>query len=409
MNAMVKVCVALVFGFLPFLLFAQSPLDKTHLNFDTAGKKDIIDVARSLFNVKPRPASTEKKRIYFSILPVSTAIPGGGTAVFTSTTAGFYLGDRSTTYISSVSFTPYFNLKGRYGLPIRSNIWLNNNNWLIEGDTRVLVYPQYTWGLGGGQPQGDRILVDYNYVRFYQAVLKKITSYFFAGIGYNLDYYIDIENNDNSNITSNIANFTHYQFGTSTDKNSFSSGPSLVLLYDTRKNSLNPIPGVYANFIYRYNAEILGTNEPWQSIYADFRKYVSLTGGGPKNILAFWAYYWTVLGTAAPYLELPTIGMDPYNRSGRGIEQNRYRGKRLIYFETEYRRDITQNGLLGFVLFANINSAAQQQSNHFDYWNPAAGTGLRIKFNKKSDTNICIDYGVREAFSTVILGLGEAF
>lgn len=406
---MLKVFIAQVLCLVPFLLFAQSPLDKTHLNFDTTGKKDLIDIGRSIFNIKPRPATTEKKKIFFSILPVSTAIPGGGTAVFTSTTAGFYLGDRAATYISSISFTPYFNLKGRYGLPIRSNIWLNNNNWLIEGDTRFLVYPQYTWGLGGGQSTGDRLLVDYNYVRFYQAVLKKITTYFFAGIGYNLDYYIDIENNDTNTPSNSITSFTHYPFGTSPDKNSFSSGPSLVLLYDTRKNDLNPIPGVYANFIYRYNAEVLGTTEPWQSIYADFRKYVALANGGPKNLLAFWAYYWTVLGTAAPYLELPTIGMDPYNRSGRGIQQNRYRGKRLIYFESEYRRDITQNGLLGFVLFANINSAAQPQSNHFDYWNPAGGGGLRIKFNKKSDTNICIDYGISKDYSTFILGLGEAF
>jgi hypothetical protein len=409
MTVMVKVFIAQVCCFIPFVLFAQGPLDKTHLNFDTTGKKDLIDVGRSLFNLNPRPVSTKKKKVYFSILPVSTAVPGGGTAIFTSTTAGFYLGDRSTTYLSSVTFTPYFNLKGRYGLPIRSNIWLNNNNWLIQGDTRLLVYPQLTWGLGGGQPQGDRLLVNYSYIRFYQAVLKKITSYFFAGIGYNLDYYIDIENNDNGNLSPSIANFTHYQFGTSPDKNSFSSGPSLVLLYDTRKNDLNPIPGVYANFIYRYNAEILGTTEPWQSIYADFRKYIALTNSGPKNMLAFWAFYWTVLGTAAPYLELPAIGMDPYNRSARGIEQNRFRGKKLADFESEYRRDITANGLLGFVLFGSVSSAAQLQSNRFEYWNPAGGAGLRIKFNKKSDTNICVDYGLSKDFSTLIVGLGEAF
>ncbi len=347
--------------------------------------------------------------VYFSILRVSTAVPGGGTAVFTSTAAGFYLGDRSTTYLSSVSFTPYFNLKGRYGLPIRSNIWLNNNSWLVQGDTRLLVYPQLTWGLGGGQPESHQLLVNYSYIRFYQAVLKKITSYFFAGIGYNLDYYIDIENNDANAPSNNIANFTHYQFGTSPDKNSFSSGPSLVLLYDTRKNDLNPFPGVYANFIYRYNAEVLGTIEPWQSIYADFRKYIALTNSGPKNMLAFWAFYWTVLGTAAPYLELPAIGMDPYNRSARGIEQNRFRGKKLADFESEYRRDITANGLLGFVLFGSASSAAQLQSNRFEYWNPAGGAGLRIKFNKKSDTNICVDYGLSKDFSTFIVGLGEAF
>jgi hypothetical protein len=409
MDVKVKIFFALLLSMAPLMLLAQSPLDKAHHSVDTAGKKDIIDIGRAILKEKPRSVSTEKKTIYFSILPVSTGVPGGGSAVFTSTTAGFYLGDRSTTYLSSVSVAPYFNLKGRYGLPIRSNIWLNNNNWLIQGDTRFLVYPQYTWGLGGGQPQGDRILIDYNYIRFYQGVLKKITSYFFAGVGFNLDFYSDIENNDSNPLVNNVANFTHYPVGTSANKNSYSSGPSVVLLYDTRKNDLNPIPGVYANLIYRYNAEALGTTEPWQSVYIDFRKYVTLTKSGPKNLLAFWTYYWTVLGTAAPYLELPTIGMDPYNRSGRGFEQNRYRGKRLIDFEIEYRRDFTRNGLLGFVLFSNLNSASQLKSDRFVYWNPAAGAGLRVKFNKKSDTNICIDYGFSRAFSSLTVGLGEAF
>jgi len=395
----------------PCLVYGQSPIDKTHLNIDTTGQKDIIDIGRALLkSKKPRNDSIDaKKKIYFSFLPVSTSVPGGGTALVTSTTAGFYMGGRSTTYISSVSFTPYFNLKGRFGLPIRSNVWLNNNSWLIQGDTRFLVYPQYTWGLGGDQPEGHKLLVDYSYIRFYQAVLKRITSYFYAGLGYNLDYYIDIENGDNNNVGNNISKFTNYKYGTATDVNSFSSGPSLDLLYDSRKNDLNPFPGAYVNFIYRYNIEAVGSNNNWQSLYADFRKYVSLSNNGPKNILAFWAYYWTVFDSPAPYLDLPAIGMDPYNRSGRGIEQNRYRGKRLIYFETEYRRDITRNGLLGFVLFANINSAGQPITNDFAYWNPAAGAGLRIKFNKKSDTNICIDYGLSKDYSTLILGLGEAF
>jgi len=394
------------------LLAAQTPIDKSHLNIDTTGQKDLIDIGRSLLKSKPRPILLdEKKKIYFSILPISTSIPGGGSALLTSTTAGFYLGDRTTTYLSSVTFAPYFNLKGRFGMPIRSSIWLINNSWNIQGDTRFLVYPQYTWGLGGGQPESARLLVNYDYIRFYQSALKRITAYFFVGIGYNLDYYIDIENSDNSTSgnTNPIASFTHYKFGTSTDKNSFSSGPSINLLYDTRKNDINPLPGIYANLVYRYSAEAFGSNNNWQSLYADFRKYVSLTTAGQKNVLAFWAYYWTTLTTNAPYLDLPAIGMDPYNRSGRGIQQNRFRGKRLIYLETEYRRDITNDGLLGFVVFTNINSASQLANNRFEYWNPAAGTGLRIKFNKKSDTNICIDYGFSKDYSAFIVGLGEAF
>jgi len=409
---MEKFFLVLISCLLPYMLAAQNPIDKGHLNIDTTGQKDLIDIGRSLVKSKrPRPIFLdEKKKIYFSILPISTSIPGGGTALVTSTTAGFYLGDRNTTYLSSITFAPYANLKGRYGMPIRSNIWLNNNSWVIQGDTRFLVYPQFTWGLGGGQPESDKLLINYNYIRFYQAALKQIKPYFFVGAGYGLDYYTDIENSDkniNSGIT--VGNFTHYKFGTSADKNSFSLGPSVNLLYDTRKNDLNPLPGIYANLVYRYNAEVFGSNDNWQSLYADFRKYVSLTNSGPKNVLAFWTYYWTTLTSAAPYLYLPTIGMDPFNRSGRGIQQNRFRGRRLIYFETEYRRDITRNGLVGFVVFANLNSASQLVSNRFEYWNPAGGTGLRLKFNKKSDTNICIDYGFSKDYSGITLGLGEAF
>ena len=401
-----KYCLLLIFCTSPLILLAQRPMDKNNYKIDTVGQKDLIDIGRSILKSKSRDVLfEEKKKLYFSFLPISTSIPGGGTALVTSTTAGMYLGDVKTTYLSTVTFTPYFNLKGRYGLPVRSSIWLNNNTWNIQGDTRFLVYPQFTWGLGGGQPEGHYFLVNYNYIRFYQSALKRVTSYFYAGIGYNLDYYLDVESNNNSN----LKNFTGYKFGTASDQNSFASGPSVNLLYDSRKNSLNPFPGIYSNLIYRFSAVAFGSNNNWQSLYADFRKYISLTDSGPKNILAFWTYYWTSLTSGTPYLDLPSIGMDPYQRSGRGIQQNRFRGRRLIYLESEYRRDLTDNGLLGFVVFANLNSASQQYTNRFYYWNPAGGTGLRIKFNKKSDTNICIDYGISRTYSAVILGLGEVF
>jgi hypothetical protein len=404
---MVKLLLILVFCLLPCLLMAQTPVDTTNIvDVDTTGQKDLIDIGRSLFKFKHRKYAKEKKQIYFSILPLSSNVPGGSKALVTSTTAGFYLGDRKTTYLSSVTFAPYFNLKGRFGMPIHSSAWLNNNTYNIEGDTRFLVYPQYTWGLGGGQPEADKILVNYGYIRFYQSVLKRVTPFFYAGIGYDLDYYINV---NTTNSAVNLGDFTGYNYGTAPGTSSLSSGLTLDLLYDTRQNSINPIPGAFINVIYRHNAEFMESDNNSQSVYIDLRKYVSLTNSGPKNQLAFWAYYWTTISTGTPYLNLPSIGNDPYQRSGRGIEQNRYRGQSLIYFESEYRRDITANGLFGFVLFANVNSAAQPNSRSLTYFNPAGGTGLRIKFNKKSAANICIDYGISKGYSDINVGLGEAF
>ncbi len=391
---------------MPGLLLAQNAIEPSK-RIDTAGKKDLVDIARSVFHINPKLDTNGKKgkSFYFSILPVSSAVPGGGRAIFTATTVGFYMGDRSTTYLSTVSLAPYFNFDGRYGLPFRSSIWLNYNSWNIQGDSRFLVYPQDTWGLGGHEPEFNKFTVNYQYIRFYQSALKRITSYFYAGAGYNLDYYMDIETNDRNA----LQKFTGYPYGTSSDHNSFSSGVTANLLYDSRNNAFNPLPGAYTNIIYRVNAHALGSDANWQSIYIDMRKYISFTSTKEQNVLALWTYYWRTFGNGIPYLNLPSIGWDLYQRSGRGIEQNRYRGKSLLYFETEYRKDLIANGLLGFVLFANVNSVTEPVTNKFSYWHPAGGTGLRIKFNKGSGTNIAIDYGISKGYSAIILGLGEAF
>ena len=402
-----------VLGFcwlLPAALLAQDAsnmIPKQSTVKDTARQTDLIDIAKYLFKINPQqPRVQREKKIYFSILPIPGAAPGGtGRALITSTTAGTYLGPQSTTNLSTANFAPYWNLHDRFGLPLRSSIWLKDNTWNIQGDVRFLVYPQYTWGLGSSHSNSDKTLVDDNYIRFYQSALKQITPYFFAGGGYNIDYHSSIKSDDPA---VDLKQFTGYNYGT--NGSSVSSGINLDLLYDTRNNSINPMPGSYVNIVYRVSPTFMGSDQTWNSLYVDVRKYVPLNPANKdqQNTLAFWSYFWTVFNSDAPYLDLPSIGWDPYNRSGEGIDQNRYRGRSLFYFESEYRRDITANGLLGFVVFTDINSVSGS-GTLFTAWHPAAGTGLRIKFNKGSNTNVGIDYGFSKGYNAVILNLGEAF
>ncbi|MBC8984918.1 BamA/TamA family outer membrane protein [Pedobacter sp. N36a] len=396
----------------PFCVHAQNAgnvLPENNQVLDTAKQRDLIDVAKSIFNIKPGKIKEEKgKHVYFSILPVGATVPGGsGRALITSTTAAVYLGPKATTNLSTATFTPYWNFGSRFGLPIRNNIWLPDNTWLIQGDTRFLVYPQYTWGLGTKRAEEEKVLLDYKYIRFYQNALKRIRPYFYAGLGYNLDYRFNIKP-ENADI--DLANYTGYKYGTGS--NSVSSGLSLNLVYDTRSNAINPMPGIYANLVYRINPTYLGSNNTWRSLYLDVRKYISMNkeNQNQQNTLAFWSYFWTALDAKTPYLDLPSTGWDPYNRSARGIDQNRYRGRSLLYLESEYRRDITSNGLVGFVVFANVNSVGVSGGQHlFSSWKPAAGTGLRLKFNKGSNTNIGVDYGMSKGYKNISFNLGEAF
>lgn len=115
------------------------------------------------------------------------------------------------------------------------------------------------------------------------------------------------------------------------------------------------------------------------------------------------------LPSRVPYPDLPSLGWEEDNRSGRGFDQSRYRGRTLLYTEAEFRRDITDNGFLGLVLFANATTVSGPRSILLIHWNPAVRGGIRIKMNKRSATNIGLNYAQSLHHAGVNLTLGEVF
>ena len=82
----------------------------------------------------------------------------------------------------------------------------------------------------------------------------------------------------------------------------------------------------------------------------------------------------------------------------------------MIYMEAEYRFKVSPSGLFGGVVFVNAQSFTEWPSNTFQTIAPAAGLGLRLKFNKYSRTNIAIDYGFGQNGSQgIFVNLGEVF
>ena len=389
--------------------FAQNAPDLTPQNQileDTAHQKDLLDVYKTWFKLPAKPKNPHpENKIYFTLNPLANAPTSSGNALVTSTTANVYLGPKSTTNLSTANFAPYFNFNRRFGLPLRSTIWLKDNAWIIQGDIRFLVYPQYTWGLGTSHTDNEKEWVNYKYIRFYQAGLKRVSEHLFIGMGYDLDYHFNIGGDSGVN----LQQFTGYQYGLS--GNSLSSGLTFNFLYDTRNRKVYPFPGSFLYVIYRVNPGFLGNTNAWQSIFVDMRKYLPLNKPSKpfqQNLLSFWSFLWWNFSNYTPYLDLPSTGWDEYNRSARGFDQNRYRGKALYYFETEYRRDITNNGLFGFVVFSNINTVSGS-GTMFQSWHPAGGLGLRVKFSKASNTNFAVDYAFSKGYRTVLFNFSETF
>ncbi len=346
-----------------------------------------------------------KKKFQFSIIPVAGSVAGGGTAVATAFNAAFYTGDESTTSLSTITFSPWFSFDGKFVLPFRNMIWLPNDALLSKGDSRFMIYPQYTWGIGGNSNPDNKVLLEYNYIRFYHSFLKEVGNKLYLGTGYNVDHHYNVSLEKDTSALSSIPFFDYRE---QYKQKSTSSGLVINFLIDSRKNSINPRGGAYFAVDYRFNPENLGSSSQWQSILVDARKYFSFDKRR-QNLLAFWSYYWGVTNGKAPFLDLPSIGWDYYSRSGRGFQQNRHRSNRLINLESEYRRDISGNGFWGFVVFTNIHSVSEYLGNRFVYWHPAAGAGLRIKFNKISRTNIGIDFAMSKDYAGIYVVLGEAF
>jgi hypothetical protein len=146
---------------------------------------------------------------------------------------------------------------------------------------------------------------------------------------------------------------------------------------------------------YRNNLEFMGSNSNWESLILDVRKYFKFPADS-RNILALWSYDWLILSGKPPYLDLPATNWDTYSSTGRGYIQGRFRGDEMIDFESEYRFPLTANGFLGAVLFVNGESFSGLNSRRPQSIQPGWGSGLRIKLNKTSRTNLDIDYGFGE-------------
>jgi hypothetical protein len=364
-------------------------------------KKDILDVLYKLFDKNGSMSRNSDKKVAFSLLPVPIdSDKNAGLVVSFLTT--FYLGDRETTKMSQVTFSPYFSFTKQYVFPIQSYVYTKNNNWNFIGDYRYMIYPQPTYGLGGHNTDEKMSTLDYQQCRFYQFATRKIIGNFRLGLGFLLDNY---QNISEESYIDEETDYFKYMDGNFADENSF--GVAIQGLYDSRENNVNPEQGLYVEVDYRINTS--GVNdEKWKSIYFDARKYYSFHKT-KHRVLASRVFYWSTFGGKPHYLDLPSIGWDRDGKTGRGFTRNRFRSNALIYFETEYRTDITKNGFLGAVFFTNISSVSKLDTYKFSKWNPAVGTGIRVKWNKQNNSNLVLDFGVSKNDWSLRLGLAENF
>lgn len=397
-----------------YTLFGQNeglPIKAPLSLLDTLSNKEKRQMKRN--------APPKKGDLYLLITPTIGYNPSYGFMYGLGGSISSYFGDPENTLISSALLGVNYTTKKQLIINMRSTVFTNHNNWLLNGDWRYMNSSQPTYGLGTGpastklasngfeledglfsQPITTEQQMGYKFIRLYETVSKKFGKYFYFGVGYHLDVFTDVKDElvDLSATPPIITSYYAYnqKYGFDQIKNT-TSGISLNATFDSRDNQNSAYKGQFANLSFRVNPEFLGSTKNSTMLSTEYRGFLNLTKVN-HNMLCLWLMGNFTTSGQLPYMNLPAIGWDQYNKTGRGYTQGRFRGEHMVYGEIEFRKHLLSlkkiPDFLGMVFFANATTATNKaaQINLFEYINPAAGLGLNVMLVKKARTKFGIDY-----------------
>lgn len=396
--------------------------------------KDFKDVTNKWRNIIDTLTKGELVvgKTYLSILPVVGYAPANGFLAGGAISFSRLMGQPPTN-MSTGMLNFQVTTKGQFIVNARSKIYLPGNKWFLQGDWRLLLFSQPTYGLGINNSEfnkthiyinnmdeasGDTLAepMKFKLVRFYEeGTLRLGNSHIYAGLGIMIDQHFSIIDERLDTVPESPDYFVtnHYAYSL---KNSFNplkygtNGIKITVLIDTRDQISNCYKGYYASISLLNNLKIGNNSKQSMQLLYDARYYLGLSKKTPRHLIAFWSWGSILLNGDVPYLALPSIGWDTYNRSGRGFIQGRYRGLSMIYNEAEYRFPISKNGLFGGVLYVNATTASNYSKKLFDKTAFGRGAGVRMQLDKRARTNLTVDIGLGADRATAIyFNLQETF
>ena len=369
-------------------------------------QKDMGEWIHSVFNKQKDTVIYSEKPdtdMHFSVLPGAGYTLQTGFAVVLGINLSYSNDTAWNTKISRITSSFTYTQYNQTILPFQADLWTKGNRWNYITDLRYMNYPSPIYGLGGKTDPNIGYTINFSQIRIHQSVLKSVSKNLYAGLGYFYDHFYNIQVVDS--LAHKVERRIAHELGTTET----ASGIAFRVMYDSRLNQINPLQGFYSSVTFRTSEKALGSDSNWQSIQIDTRAYFRFPRNS-GNVLAFWMFDWLTTHGTPPYLLLPSTGWDDNYNTGRGYIQGRFRGKDMYYFETEYRFGLTRNGLLGGVVFANVEHFSGDISSQYTKLYPGYGMGIRLKLNKYDRTNLCIDYGFGSNGSHgFFVNLGEVF
>lgn len=273
-------------------------------------------------------------------------------------------------------------------------IWLKDNRFLLIGGVDYSRFPELFYGVSNNTKESDKVMISFEINKLRSKNLMLLKKNLYVGFYYQFERLYNL----NINLTNPLATMCEVLPG---GNGYIASGIGPILIFDKRNNPLNPSTGAYIETsIQTFNKE-LGSDYKYTSIVFDVRKYYTIL----KKLIWNGNAYFLINKGEVPFRMLATIGGA---RFLRGYYRGRFRDKNMIVLQNEFRMPIYK--WFGMAVFGGIGSVANEINDfsknvvHYDY-----GLGLRIRINKKENTNLRLDYGLTKDTHGIYLVFAEAF
>jgi outer membrane protein assembly factor BamA len=170
---------------------------------------------------------------------------------------------------------------------------------------------------------------------------------------------------------------------------------------DARDSIFYPRRGSVLDLMGRFFTEEVGSNFEFQSYTVSFTDYRSM---GDQAVLAYRMSACAVEGRP-PFFSLCMLGNDA---DLRGYEAGRYRDRRMLAGQIEYRRRLPRR--FGFVVFGGAGEvAATLRDFNLSNIRPGVGAGIRFTLAERSGINLRFDVAVGQDGPAWYISMGEAF
>jgi hypothetical protein len=271
-------------------------------------------------------------------------------------------------------------------------IWLKKNYVYLTGTIEYSRFPSFFYGIGNNTKESDKMMVYFDVFKTQTKSLIKISNKFYGGI---LFHYQKVVDQTSDFMPDNLCAEMYGNMGFQT------KGIGSIIMLDNRNNPLNPSKGYYIEASYTDYKNVFNNKNMFTNLTVDLRRYHTFL----HKLIWNGNLYMAFNKGDVPHLLLAEIGGP---RFLRGYYRGRFRDNNVIIAQQEFRMPIYK--VLGLAVFGGIGEVAstinQFKKNQIHY---SYGAGLRIKINKKENSNIRIDYGITKDSQGLYVVFAEAF